>query len=93
MSICFTCGRCCFGPREYVQVFEEDLPALGPALVERYTVLSGDKRFMRMEAGHCAALDCSNGEFRCSIYEQRPIVCRAYKFGGAQSLCPPVEEP
>jgi Fe-S-cluster containining protein len=40
-----------------------------------------------------AALDLSGGQFRCTVYQDRPLICRAYKFHGAQSVCPPVEEP
>jgi uncharacterized protein len=36
------------------------------------------RRFMRLEDGHCAALslDAAKGLYLCSIYEQRPYVCR-----------------
>ncbi|MHB8877298.1 MAG: YkgJ family cysteine cluster protein [Myxococcaceae bacterium] len=89
-SVCFSCGRCCFGPREYVQLFKEDLSLLGPELADRLVAKGDDGRsFMRMEQGHCAALDCSNGQFRCSIYEQRPLICRVYQLYGADSACPP----
>lgn len=88
--LCFSCGRCCFGPTKYVQVFDEDLGALGPALAEKFVVTAAEKdRFMRMEDGHCAALDTSNGQFKCGIYEQRPLICRVYKLHGKESACPP----
>ncbi len=88
--LCFTCGRCCFGQTKYVQVFDEDLATLGPELAERFVVAAEEKdRFMRMEEGHCAALDTSHGQFRCGIYEQRPLICRVYKLHGKDSLCPP----
>ncbi len=90
-ALCFSCGRCCFGPTRYVQVFDDDLTTLGPALAEKFVVPAEEKdRFMRMEQGHCAALDTSGGQFRCGIYEQRPLICRVYKMYGAQSACPPV---
>ena len=90
-SPCFACGRCCFGPTAYVQVFDEDLLVLGPELAARLVVGLPDEggRFMSMQAGHCAALDCSAGQFRCSIYEQRPLICRVYQLHGADSPCPP----
>jgi Fe-S-cluster containining protein len=72
-----------------VQVFDEDLAALGPLVSARLVVGTGADRFMRMEGGHCAALDLSNGRFTCSIYEQRPLICRVYQEQGADSLCPP----
>lgn len=89
-SLCFSCGRCCFGPTQYVQVFDDDLAALGPELAEKFVVGAEEKeRFMRMEEGHCSALDTSHGQFKCGIYEQRPLICRIYKQHGEQSLCPP----
>ena len=89
-AVCFSCGRCCFGPTQYVQVFNDDLATLGPELANRFVVAAEEKdRYMRMEGGHCAALDTSNGQFRCGIYEQRPLICRVYKLYGKQSACPP----
>jgi Fe-S-cluster containining protein len=89
-SLCFSCGRCCFGPTRYVQVFDDDLATLGPELAGKFVVPAEENdRYMRMEEGHCAALDTSNGQFRCTIYEQRPLICRVYKMYGKQSLCPP----
>jgi hypothetical protein len=90
VSICLACGRCCFGPRDYVQIFDEDLATLGPGLVDSLGVLSGTKRFMRMEGGHCVALRRSGAEVGCSIYERRPLICRVYAAGGEQSRCAPV---
>ncbi len=88
--LCFSCGRCCFGPTRYVQVFDDDLATMGPELAARFVVAAEEKdRFLRMEDGHCAALDTSGGQFRCTIYEQRPLICRIYKLHGKESLCPP----
>jgi Fe-S-cluster containining protein len=100
-EVCFSCGACCFGPENYVQVFDEDLENLTADQVARLTVSStlpadprkpgGSEpgRFMRMENGHCAALDRSGGKFRCSIYAARPMVCAAYQMYAAESACPP----
>lgn len=94
-ATCISCGRCCFGQTRYVQVFDDDLATLGPELAEQFVVAAEEKdRFMRMEEGHCAALDTSKGLFRCTIYEQRPLICRVYKMYGKDSLCPePITEP
>jgi Fe-S-cluster containining protein len=92
LSPCSTCGRCCFGPRDYVQIFDEDLPTLGDRLRDAFAVRSGSKRFMRMENGHCAALERSGDRFRCAIYERRPLVCRVYEVGAATSFCAPGTE-
>jgi Fe-S-cluster containining protein len=95
--LCTTCGKCCFGPDEYVELFGDDVEQLGPELVARLTVegVSGaghcpTPRFMRMEGGHCAALKISGGKFLCSVYEQRPLLCRIYKAHTPESVCPPL---
>ncbi len=38
----------------------------------------GNRCYMKMAAGHCAALvlEVTTGRFACSIYETRPDVCR-----------------
>ncbi len=73
-----------------MQVFDDDLKTLGPELAERLVVEAPEAdRFMKMADGHCAALDTSSGQFRCTIYEQRPLICRIYKLHGQESLCPP----
>jgi hypothetical protein len=37
---------------------------------------------MRMEAGHCAALEIrAGGQLFCTVYEQRPAVCRELERG------------
>ena len=51
----------------------------------------GNRAYMRMEDGHCAALQVardleadegSAGRFVCSVYERRPEVCRNLARGG-----------
>lgn len=100
-EVCVGCGRCCHGPANYVQVFDEDLPLFTPEMLAKLVVLStvpvdqrpvgatGKERFMRMENGHCAALDTRGGKFVCSIYAQRPILCRVYKMYASYAVCPP----
>jgi len=75
-----------------VQVFDEDRARLGEALLAKFVVASGEKNFMRMVDGHCAALNVAGGEFHCGIYEERPVLCRAYELYGPQSKCPPRPE-
>ena len=48
---------------------------------ERLAHFIGNRAYMRMHAGRCAALDIRVGatgrrEFFCTIYAQRPQVCR-----------------
>jgi len=64
----------------YVRVNGEDWARLGDT-AERVAHFIGHRAYMKMSDGHCAALDvrCSvegEAEFFCTIYEQRPQVCR-----------------
>ena len=96
---CTTCGACCYGKRDYVQVFADDVARLGtertaefvapavgeiPASVGR---TSEPKRFMMMTHGHCKALRTDvPGKFLCAVYEDRPMLCRALEPGSAPCL-------
>ena len=44
----------------------------------------GAMRMARLEDGWCAAL--SRSSLLCTIYEQRPLVCREFEMGGAECL-------
>lgn len=81
---CVGCGTCCFSQHQgYVQVFPEDVERMGP---EARLLVEGEdgKRAMRMVENHCAALvvDPDAMTFRCSIYEERPKVCREFEHHG-----------
>lgn len=95
---CVSCGACCFGRRNYVQVFNHDAARLG---AERMTELVADPvgefpagggraaeptRYMKMTHGHCGALRIGNAQFLCSVYETRPTVCRALEPGSSACL-------
>lgn len=72
----------------YVRVTGEDWSRLGAA-AERLAHFVGHRAFMRMQAGHCIALEVQrNGDgqldFFCSIYEQRPQLCRALDRGSPE---------
>lgn len=47
------------------------------------TVFLGNRCYMKIEGGRCAALeiDAATGRFLCSIYEVRPDCCRALERG------------
>lgn len=95
---CLACGRCCFATENYVQVYAEDLVQLGPVRTERYVIPhtwppaewrageTADTRFMRMRDGHCDALDPQPGRYACTIYEDRPLLCRVYEPGSPSCL-------
>ena len=74
---CLSCGACCFGEGDrYVRVTGDDHARLGDE-AERLTLFVDNRCFMRMHAGHCAALAVrADGRFVCEIYAQRPSVCR-----------------
>jgi len=78
---CRRCGVCCFSTLEsYVRVSGDDWTRLGEA-AEQVAHFVGNRAFMRMREGHCAALelrhaDDGTAEFFCSIYERRPQICR-----------------
>jgi Fe-S-cluster containining protein len=86
---CLTCGTCCFSQLEnYVRVSGDDHARLGEA-AETLVRFDGNRAYMRMEDGHCAALRLEPGDepegagrFVCRIYETRPQVCRDLTQGG-----------
>jgi len=58
----------------------DDWARLGEA-AERVAQFAGNRAFMRMSEGHCAALELRHAvdgaaEFFCSVYERRPQICR-----------------
>jgi uncharacterized protein len=95
---CTACGACCFGKRDYVQVFADDVARLGPARTEELVAppvgeipasvgrASEPRRFMKMAHGKCEALRTTGGRFLCSVYEDRPMLCRALEPGSAPCL-------
>lgn len=75
---CLACGACCFSKlQNYVRVDGADHRRIGDQ-VEELTHFDGNRCFMNMHEGHCAALviDLVTREFVCSIYEIRPDICR-----------------
>lgn len=64
-----------------MRVSGEDWTRLGVD-AERVAQFIGNRAFMRMVEGHCAALELRRSpenratEFFCTLYENRPEVCR-----------------
>ncbi len=80
---CLSCGACCFADLpHYVRVSGDDYARLGED-AERLTTWRENQAFMRMEAGHCAALALRPGAapFACTVYERRPAICRQLERG------------
>jgi hypothetical protein len=85
---CVACGTCCFSTlAEYVRVFGCDYDRMDDE-ARTYTEFQGNRCYMRIEDGHCAALriDPTGPRFLCSIYEQRPDACRALERGSGACL-------
>src|SRR5450432_593899 len=80
---CLACSACCFSTLgEYVRVEGLDHARLGDR-VDELSVFVGNRCYMRMYEGHCAALvvDATSRRFVCSIYQTRPGVCRELERG------------
>lgn len=97
---CVACGRCCYYNKpNYALLYPEDIVAFGPARLAKHTTKStlsgeslragedGSEIYMRMENGHCCALNVTPGvSYTCSIYEDRPLLCRMFEPGNADCL-------
>lgn len=87
---CLRCGVCCHSDLPtYVRVTGEDWSRLGEK-AEAVAHFIGHRAYMRMHDGHCAALlvrpsaDDSGGlEYFCSVYAERPAVCRELARGSS----------
>jgi Fe-S-cluster containining protein len=80
---CLGCGTCCFSElATFVRVEGLDHARLGERRDE-LTVFVGNRCHMTMHDGHCAALiiDAATRRFVCSVYENRPAVCRELERG------------
>ena len=82
---CLDCGTCCFSDLETsVRVSGNDHERLGTA-AEGLVHFVGNRAYMRMADGHCAALRIElSGRFVCAVYETRPDTCRDLERGSPQ---------
>jgi len=83
---CVSCGVCCFSQaKDYLRVAGVDYDRLGSD-AERLTLFIENRAYMRLENGHCAALTYHepSRSFLCSVYENRPDVCRWLERGSGQ---------
>ena len=51
----------------------------------------GGRRMARLDDGWCAALD--RATLTCTIYQQRPQICRDFKMGGSECISERAAEP
>jgi Fe-S-cluster containining protein len=81
---CLACGVCCFSTLErYVPVSGDDYSRLGDE-ADDLVIFLENKAYMRLSAGHCAALRVADPlGFACSVYERRPTVCRELARGSS----------
>ncbi|MBX3466667.1 MAG: YkgJ family cysteine cluster protein [Planctomycetes bacterium] len=80
---CQDCAACCFAPHDqHVRVTGDDHARLLPEEQARLTVWRGNRCFLAMTDGHCAALAAVDGRWGCTIYERRPQLCRDLARGG-----------
>lgn len=85
---CMDCGVCCFSSLpEYVRVFGADWDRMDDR-ARALTHFIGNRCYMRIEDGRCAALviDPVAHRFACSIYEMRPDCCQALQRGRGDCL-------
>ncbi len=88
---CLRCGVCCHSDSsEYVWVTGYDWTRLGGDAT-RLAHFIGSRAFMRMKNGHCAALEVRRPTvgppvYFCTIYEQRPEICRVLARGSPECL-------
>lgn len=85
---CTACGTCCFSELpEYVRVFGCDMDRMDERAAA-FTHFIGNRCYMRIEGGRCAALaiDPIAKRFLCSIYEMRPDCCRSLERGSGGCL-------
>ena len=75
---CAACNACCC-KLEVLLIGDDNVP-------ERLTVedVGGGWVMRRLDDGWCAALDRET--MRCTIYEDRPGICRDYEMGGDDCL-------
>ncbi len=74
---CTACGTCCFSRlKSYVTVTGADYERLGEQ-AEVYADFDGNRAFMRMVSGRCAALRIVDERFVCAVYAKRPETCRS----------------
>jgi len=77
---CTSCGACCTNPDpKWVEVTNSDAEHISPDMLQQGDILP---YAMKMTDGICCALEGILGaEVRCSIYPNRPTICRVVQIG------------
>ena len=81
---CQDCGACCISSvPDYVELMPRDeVPDIMVRMITGFP-------FMRMvgrPVGRCVALCVDGARYSCSIYRQRPMVCREFERGGPRCM-------
>jgi Fe-S-cluster containining protein len=93
---CLQCGKCCFADFtayaeqcDYDRWHAENRQDILNMIEHRHLVWAGD-RLVSTQTGdsprECPFLYSEGSNWRCSIYETRPLVCRKYQPGSSE-LC------
>jgi uncharacterized protein len=84
-SDCTICGRCCFSKEpDYIRVFAVDEARMSASTIT-FTEQRDGIRVMRFAEGRCVALRFDAADrIICTIYDERPDVCRALERGSGQ---------
>ena len=79
---CVTCGACCAWSETWpVLIGERDGEGIPDDLID------ADNRRMQSYGHRCAALDGKIGcQVACSVYANRPLVCREFQAGSEDCL-------
>ena len=83
---CQRCGACCYGPEDYVSVSATDLLGMSRQTRARLVIRTGERRYLRMLHGHCAALRARQGHYSCRIYSERPRPCHVVEAGSRECI-------
>lgn len=94
---CFQCGVCCMkwqpllSPNE-LKAMAASLHLTPRSFNRRYTraypVQRGHRQFITGPTGGCVFLQrAGEGRYTCSIYEHRPLACRAWRAGLDKKEC------
>jgi len=82
---CTKCGECC---RPIVKVDEKDFIRIKEAGYNDFSEYDETikSNVLKQKKGVCIFLKRKGEEFICSIYDQRPEVCRQYPFIGREEI-------
>ena len=74
---CIRCGRCCSLLR--VRLLEDEVKYLTEKYGDVVEYIENEP-YLKHKSDGCIFLTYENGMAKCTIYEDRPLVCRVYPF-------------